>query len=100
MAAQENIRAWLSSDDLAPLELQLPPAGPEAPRTWTGEIQHADYGPIRVTFELYRYKHYRNHFWKWAAAHAVQLDTTKPKPGYWLKKVETDWRGVPREPLP
>ena len=29
-----------------------------------------DLGPVRITYQLNSYRHYRNHFWHWVAQHA------------------------------
>lgn len=71
---ERGVIAKVCGEEMSAAQRLLPVAGRDQPQQITCEIDTLLVGRVRITFELQRYSHGRNHFWHWCGRGAVQLE--------------------------
>ncbi len=71
---ERGVIAKVRGEEMSAAQRLLPVAGRDQPQQITCEIDTLLAGRVRITFELQRYSHGRNHFWHWCGRGAVQLE--------------------------
>lgn len=67
--------AWVTPDIRMEAARQMPPpSADEKERVRHVEVVDPHMGRVRIRFELYSYKHYRNRFWRWGAVWADVIE--------------------------
>ncbi len=79
METDIGILAWIGSDYLARAD-DLPPPGADQPPYVTRDVRHPAWGPVRVTYALLTYCHYKTRRWAWMPHRAEQLDPNARRP--------------------
>lgn len=71
---ERGVIAKVRGEEMSAAQRLLPPPERGQPQYITSEIDTLLAGRVRITFELQRYSHGRNHFWHWCGRGAVQLE--------------------------
>lgn len=71
---ERGVIAKVRGEEMSAAQRLLPVAGRDQPQQITCEIDTLLVGRVRITFELQRYSHGRNHFWHWCGRGAVQME--------------------------
>lgn len=71
---ERGVIAKVRGEEMSAAQRLLPTPTRDQPQYITSEIDTLLAGRVRITFELQRYSHGRNHFWHWCGRGAVQLE--------------------------